>query len=110
MLSVFDLPFQEDAKCTQRRAPEFESYFQKLSSKRGVVRRLRAGRGKVTMKQLPGRVKDLRGEQPDTIPATDLKTSAKFFQAIDSKQYRCFNFRAHFAKPKTNFSGMTVAL
>jgi hypothetical protein len=30
-------------------------------------------------------VKDLRGEQPDTNPATDLKISAELFQVIDSK-------------------------
>ena len=43
VLSAFDLLFQEDAKCTQSPDPEFELYFQKLSSKRGAARRLRAG-------------------------------------------------------------------
>jgi hypothetical protein len=37
------------------------------------------------MKQLPGFVKDLRGEQPFANPTLDLKISAKLFQAIDSK-------------------------
>jgi hypothetical protein len=42
--SVFDLLFPEDAKCTQCCAPEFESYFQRLTSNnRGATRRVRAG-------------------------------------------------------------------